>query len=101
MRVGSIVETVGSFEHVRKIWSFPYPKSGDVLTVLSITEHPSKEIREKGIMLLYFEELPPSMPGLCDKQISGKPNFIELLLPDDINELLKEPILNKTDILNG
>jgi hypothetical protein len=91
MQVGSIVETVGDFEELRKIWNLPYPKKGDGLTVKAIFKHPSKETSKKGIVLLHFEEI-PELPGICDKDINGKPNFIELLLPDDIEELMKAPL---------
>jgi len=67
----------------------PYPKKGDCLTVVNIAKHPNNEVSKKGIVLLYFEEI-PNLLGVCDKQINGNPNFVELLLPDDIEELLVE-----------
>jgi hypothetical protein len=91
MQIGSIVETVGDFETVRMQWGFPYPKEGDVLTVMAITKHPNREVSKKGIVLLHFEEI-PNLTGVCNKTINGKPNFVELLLPDDIEELLKAPL---------
>lgn len=94
MQIGSIVETVGDFEDVRREWGLPYPKKGDVLTVMGITKHPNKDVSRKGIVLLHFDEI-PNLTGVCDKQINGKPNFVELLLPDDIEELLKSPLEHK------
>jgi hypothetical protein len=91
MRVGSITETVGDFEEVRRRWKLPYPKKGDILTVSAIVEHPNKDVRKKGIVLLYFEEL-PSLIGVCNKQVNNKPNFVELLLPDSIQEIIKSPL---------
>ncbi len=91
MQVGSIVETVGDFETVRIQWGLPYPKKGDVLTVMAITKHPNRDVSKKGIVLLHFEEI-PNLTGVCDKTINDKPNFVELLLPDDIEELLKYPL---------
>ena len=43
MEIGSIVETVGNFETERKNWGLPYPKTGDVITVMAITKHPKKD----------------------------------------------------------
>lgn len=94
MKIGSIVETVGDFEDVRREWGLPYPKKGDVLTVSSITEHPHISVRKKGIVLLNFEEI-PNLIGVCDKKVNGSPNFIELSLPNDIEELLKAPLEHK------
>jgi hypothetical protein len=91
MQIGSIVETVGNFETERKNWGLPYPKTGEVLTVMAITKHPNKDVSRKGIVLLHFEEI-PNLTGICDKTIQGKLNFVELLLPDDIEELLKAPL---------
>lgn len=91
MKVGSIVQTVANFETLRAIWGLPYPKVGDVLTVCAITQHPNNEVSKKGIVLLHFEEL-PNLTGLCDKEVSGKPNFIELMLPDEIEDILKAPL---------
>lgn len=90
MQIGSIVVTTGDFEKVRFEWGLPYPKKGDVLTVCSITKHPNSHCNKKGIVLLKFDEI-PSLVGVCDKTINGDPNFIELPLPDDIEELLKIP----------
>lgn len=91
MQIGSLVETVGNFEQVRKEWGLPYPKKGDVLTVCAITKHPNEEVSRMGIVLLHFEEI-PRLTGVCDKTIHGKPNFVELMLPDDIEEILKAPM---------
>jgi hypothetical protein len=98
MEIGSIVETVADFEDLRRIWGFAYPKKGEVLTVASITRHPSTLPRRQGIVLLTFEET-PNLVGLSDKTINGDVNFLELLLPEDIQKLLKEPIKRK--INNG
>lgn len=97
MQIGSIVETVGDFEDIRREWGLPYPKKGDVLTVMAITKHPNSNVSKKGIVLLHFEEI-PNLTGICDKQINGKPNFVELLLPDDIEELLKTPLEHEYSI---
>ena len=91
MKIGSVVETVGDFEDLRKQWGFPYPKKGEVLTVIAITKHPNNDVSRKGIVLLHFEEI-PKLTGVCDKQINGEPNFVELLLPDDIEKLLQVPL---------
>ena len=91
MQIGSIVEMVGNFETERKNWGWPYPKTGDVLTVMAITKHPNADVSKKGIVLLHFEEI-PNLVGICDKTIQGKPNFVELILPGDIEELLKAPL---------
>ena len=53
MQIGSIVETVGNFETERKNWGWPYPKTGDVLTVMAITKHPNADVSKKGIVLLH------------------------------------------------
>ena len=94
MRVGSIVETVGCFEEVRREWKLPYPKKGDVLTVSAVTPHHNADCRKKGIVLLHFEEI-PNLPGVCDKTIDNKPNFLELIIPDEIMRLLQEPLKQK------
>ena len=91
MKIGSIVHTVADFEELRVQWGFPYPKKGDVLTVSSIAKHPNNDVDKAGVVLLNFEEL-PSLVGVCDKKIDGKPNFLELILPGDIEEILKAPI---------
>ena len=91
MKVGSLVETVADFENLRREWGLPYPKKGDVLTVMAITKHPNNFVSRKGIVLLHFEEI-PNLHGVCDKQVTGKPNFLELQLPDDIEELLRAPL---------
>ena len=49
MQVESIVETVGNFEDIRKIWGLPYPYKGDILTVSAITKHRNKQVSNKGI----------------------------------------------------
>ena len=88
MKIGSIVETVGDFSEERKVWGLDYPYIGDVLTVSFIEEHPNDEVREAGIVLLHFEEL-PNLIGLCDRTYDNKPNFLELTLPDDLFEYLE------------
>ncbi len=88
MKVGSIVETVGDFEELRRTWGFPYPKKGEVLTISAITPHPNKSMRKLGIVLLNFEEI-PNLTGVSDKTMHNDPNFVELRLPDEIYELLK------------
>ena len=90
MQVGSIVETIANFEELRAIYGLPYPKKGDVLTVSAITKHPNSELNKKGIVLLFFEEI-PNLPGVCDKEITGTINFQELSLPDDIIEIIEQP----------
>lgn len=80
MQVGSLVETVTDFEDVRHVYNMPYPNKGDILTVSHIDDHHNPKCREKGIVMLSFEELPNTLP-LCDKQVDGTPNFIELLPP--------------------
>jgi len=87
MQVGSIVEVVANFEHLRRTWGIPYPKKGDVLTISGITKHPNKKARENNIVLLSFEET-PFLIGICDKKFDSTPNFIELLLHDEIKKLL-------------
>lgn len=99
MRVGSIVETVGDFEEVRNLWGFPYPKKGDVLVVSAVVRHPNDNVARRGIVLLYFEEL-PNLTGVCDKTIDGKPNFIELVLPDDMDETLQELLREEHALLD-
>lgn len=91
MRTGSIVETVANFNDLEITWGFSYPKRGDVLTISSIKRHHNASLDKKGIVLLCFEELPNLVP-LCDKTLSGIPNFIELILPDDIKEILEMPL---------
>lgn len=91
MKIGSIVETIECFEELRKTWKIPYPKKGDVLTVKSITKHPNNECKAKGIVMLQFEELNNPF-GICDKQVNGKHNFVEMQLSDDIEEMLKAPL---------
>lgn len=91
MQIGSIVETVGDFEQLRIEWGLPYPKNGDVLTICAITKHPNPKANKKGIVLLHFEEI-PNLVGVCDKKVDGNPNFVELMLPDDVEELLKNPL---------
>lgn len=91
MQIGSIVQTVGCFKEVRETWKIPYPKKGDVLTVKLITKHPNKECHDKGIVMLQFEELANTF-GICDKQVNGKYNFLELRLPAEIEEMLEAPL---------
>lgn len=90
MDVGSIVYTVAIFDDLALDWGLVYPKKGDVLTVSEITKHPNEMVSNCGIVLLRFKEFPKLM-GICDKDITGKPNFLELQLPEDIEELLKVP----------
>ncbi len=40
------------------------------------------------MVLLNFEEM-PDLIALSDKQVNGKPNFIEVLPPIDIQEVLE------------
>jgi len=84
-------ETVVSFERMRQIWGFPYPKKGDVLTVSCISKHGEPHMNKIGAVLLHFEEI-PNLIGVSSMMKDGSYNFKELLLPDDIEELLKEPI---------
>lgn len=66
MKKGSIVETVNCFKHLSQLYNLDYPSKGDVLTVSFISEHPDKECRSKGIVLLHFEELNNHL-GICNK----------------------------------
>ncbi len=91
MKKGSIVQAVVGFEVVRQQWGYSYPKKGDILTVSEVAKHPNPKVSKAGIVLLYFEEL-PNMIGICDKTINGCPNFLELHLPDCIEEALSAPI---------
>jgi hypothetical protein len=88
MQIGSIVETVGDFEDLRGVWGLPYPKKGDVLTVAGIDKHLNPKLRQKGVALLRFEEI-LNLMGVCDKRIDGRANFVELQLPEEIEELLQ------------
>ena len=36
---------------------------------------------------------------ICDKTIKGKPNFLELTLPDDIEELVSELNTNGVNLI--
>lgn len=98
MEIGSIVETVGDFEEIRGVWGLPYPKKGDVLTISGITKHANRKVDRKGIVLLHFEEI-PNLPGICDKQINGEPNFVELLLPGCVEELIKAPLEHLMEVI--
>lgn len=91
MEIGSIVETVADFESERRYWGLPYPKKGRVLTVSSISKHPVEDVSRLGIVLLTFEEI-PNLKQICDKKVNGEPNFIELILPDDILEIFEQPV---------
>jgi hypothetical protein len=94
MKVGSIVECVTSFEHLKKTWGFPYPKYGDILTVCLVEPHPKKECRDKGILKLYFEEI--RTIGLANKTVYGKPNFKELeVIPQEEVEKLSNSKVNE------
>ncbi len=90
MNIGSIVETSYDFNKERSQWGLPYPTVGDTLTVSNIQRHDNSEIRALGIVLLSFEELPYLVP-VCDKRITGEDNFVEVLPPMDIKELIEEP----------
>lgn len=92
MEVGSLVETISDFEESRITWGLPYPKKGDILTISSITPHHVSHCRKLGIVLLEFYELPNLIP-ICDKDINGKVNFIELLPLINIEELIEEQSL--------
>lgn len=84
MEVGSLVETITSFEDERIEWGFDYPRKGDLLVVSWIEEHPNRSVRKKGIVLLHFQEK-PTLPGVCDRQCNGKENFRELQPPMVVN----------------
>lgn len=84
MEVGSIVETVGDFEELRRSYGFPYPKKGEYLTISNIEPHTTPACNKKGIVFLYFEEK-PGLVGVCDKKIDGEPNFVEVLPPMEIS----------------
>lgn len=94
MQVGSLVETVADFTEEQAIYNLPYPQKGDYLVISEIRDHHNPQCKSLGIVLLSFEEL-PTTPGLCDKQIDGTPNFVELLppIPDDYEE--PEPMKRK------
>lgn len=87
MKVGSIIKCVVSFEHLRSIWGFDYPKMGDILTISHLNPHPTREGKLHGILELYFTEKPKCI-GLCDKQANGNHNFIELVPPIDLEKEL-------------
>jgi len=91
MKEGSLVVTVGDFEELRRSWGYPYPKKGDVLTVSSIEPHPVSEIRNAGIVLLNFQELPGLIP-VCDRKLSGGDNFQELQLPNGAEGALSKKL---------
>lgn len=93
MQAGSLVETVGNFDSVRLFWGYNYPKKGDVLTISNLEPHHNEECRAKGIMLLYFEEL-PDLVGVCDKNMKDEPNFIELQPPMDLEFVKEMQMLN-------
>jgi hypothetical protein len=94
MQVGSLVETVSNFKEIRDVWDVPYPNKGDILIISAITQHHNKKIRKKGIVLLQFEEL-PNNHGICDKKVNGKPNFIELLPPIDLQTMMSRNLKNQ------
>lgn len=88
MRVGSIVQAVADFTEIKRVWPMlPYPNKGDILTVSAVCEHPANDSRSPDAVMLWFEELPGSW-GIADKTIHGEDNFVELLLPDDMEEIL-------------
>jgi len=70
-----------------------------MLIVSGIENHHDIECRKKGIQLLTFEEYPDT-PGLCDKIIDDKDNFVELQPPGEhiISELFPEE-LNENAVL--
>jgi hypothetical protein len=80
MQIGSLVETVADFTEERNTYRLPYPNKGDMLVVSDMKDHNNAECRKHGIVLLFFEEI-PNMIGICDKQMDGTPNFIELMPP--------------------
>ena len=100
MKEGSKVLTVNSFEDVRTLWGYPYPRLGDILTVSSVTPHPNPQMRNRGIVLLNFEEL-PTLTGVCDKTSNGVQNFIELQTKEDIDFNVDEAIQERRHILAG
>ena len=86
MKVGSIVEAVADFTEIQRTWPMlPYPKKGDILTVSATQPHPH------GGLMLWFDELPGSW-GIASETVQGEYNFIELLLPDDMEEMLSAPL---------
>lgn len=91
MQTGSICQCVVDNSELEKAWGWKYPKLNEVLTVSAITEHPNLKVQKAGIVLLYFEEY-PFLIGQCDKNIEGIPNYVELRLPDDIEEILSAPV---------
>jgi hypothetical protein len=78
MEIGGLVKCVVSFDDLQNTWGLIYPKEDEILTVNFIEAHPNKECRDVGIICLHFEEY-PLLIGLCDKQINGTVNFIEIL----------------------
>jgi hypothetical protein len=87
MKIGSIVEAKSSFDDVRATWGFDYPVKGQLLTVRAIEPHPSPECGA----LLYFDEK-PHLIGLSLKQINGKYNFVEVVPPLPIHEMIKQTV---------
>lgn len=75
MKKGDKVITVADFTGLALEWGMPYPEPGDLLTIMDLIPHPSLDCRSKGIVLLYFRELPNSV-GLSSSTIKGSPNFI-------------------------
>lgn len=77
MKKGSVVQCVTDFKKLEKTYGFKYPEMGEILKVIKTEEHPNKECREKGILLLHFKDYPLlNTFGLSDIQVNGKPNFL-------------------------
>lgn len=92
MQIGSLVKCVNSFEDLRDEWGFDYPVVGEVLTVSDIQRHPTPDVDALGIVLLFFEE--HHLPfGVCDKQVDGTVNFIELIPPISVEEEVMEEVI--------
>lgn len=77
MKIGDTVKTVNDFHDVGDIWGYKYPNVGDVLTISNIEPHPNKKLKNLGISLLRFVEL-PNLPGVCDKNKWNIPLFTKL-----------------------
>lgn len=88
--IGCKVKTISDFEELRKVWNLPYPRKGDILTVKHIEPHPNRNLREKGIVLLYFIES-NNPNGVCNKKVNGDINF-QLIQPIESEIVLFEEI---------
>ncbi len=84
MQVNSLVKCLTDFEQVRKEWGFKYPYKNDILTISAIESHPVGHCRRLGINLLWFHET-PELVGVCDKDIEGIWNFMEIQPPMEIS----------------